>query len=269
MFVHRVNNKKLKKAFSYFSMSSQISPALAPIVGGWIQIKYNWHISFFTLAIIYSIGLIIVLYSMRETKLKMSKPSNILTPYVYLAKDTQFVAFSIASSLIFSYTIGYYSISPYIFNKLGFNPIENSLFYLIYSSGIIFGSWLTGRSFIKLTSKKLYLLSLIFYLLIILLFLFIDLKTPINIIVFSFLLAVISGCSSPLSLVLCMENITENKGAASALQGALKMSFTGIFMLFFDLFHITSFHQLINIFMIFTILLFTIYLSLVFVLQRE
>ncbi|PHM73623.1 multidrug resistance protein D [Xenorhabdus kozodoii] len=35
------DNSKLKKAFSYFSMSSQLSPALAPLCGGWLQQKYN------------------------------------------------------------------------------------------------------------------------------------------------------------------------------------------------------------------------------------
>ncbi|WP_426577218.1 MFS transporter [Xenorhabdus stockiae] len=255
-------NLKLKKAFSYFSMSSQLSPALAPVFGGWLQMKYNWHISFFTLAVIYFVGLIITLLIMDETRKKEPKPSAFLTPYIKLAKNIQFIAFSIASSLIFSYTIGYYSTSPYIFHKLGYSPIENSLFFIIYSAGIIFGSWLLGRQFIRITSKKLYLLSLIFYSFILVFFSLQNLETPINIMIFSFLLATVSGVTAPLSLILCMENVTKNKGAASALQGALKMSFTGVFMMCFDLFHITEFHQLMNIFMIFTILLFVIYFSL-------
>ncbi|PHM28539.1 MFS transporter [Xenorhabdus innexi] len=253
------DNTKLKKAFSYFSMSSQLSPALAPIIGGWIQIKYNWHISFFALATIYLVSLIITFIAIRETGKKESKPPAIFIPYIQLVKNRQFIAFSIASSLIFSYTIGYYSTTPYIFHKLGYNPIENSLFFIIYSSGIIFGSWLLGRNFIRTTPKKLYLLSLVFYSLVLVYFSFQNLKTPTNIIVLSFLLAATSGVTAPLSLILCMENVTQNKGAASALQGALKMSLTGVFMILFDLFHITEFNQLINIFAIFTSILLIIY----------
>ncbi|WP_340610235.1 MFS transporter [Xenorhabdus bharatensis] len=258
------DNIKLKKAFSYFSMSSQLSPALAPVFGGWLQIKYNWHISFFTLAVIYFIGLIIVLLTMGETRKKEPKPTALLTPYIQLTKNIQFIAFSIASSLIFSFTIGYYATSPYIFHNLGYSPIENSLFFIIYSSGIIFGSWLLGRQFIRITSKILYLLSLIFYSLILIFFSLLSLETPVTIMIFSFLLATTSGVTAPLSLILCMENVTNNKGAASALQGALKMSFTGVFMLCFDLFHLTDFHQLIYVFMIFTVALLIIYFSLRF-----
>ncbi|PHM73624.1 multidrug transporter [Xenorhabdus kozodoii] len=215
--------------------------------------------SFFTLAVIYFIGLIIVLYTMRETNTKTQKPSGIFIPYINLVKNTRFIAFSIASSLIFSFTIGYYSISPYVFHQLGYTPVENSFFYLVYSFGIFSGSWLMGRNFIKTPPEKIYFLMLMSYMVILLLFLLSDLNIPITIIALSFLLAIISGASAPLALVLCMEDVTENKGAASALQGALKMSFTGIFMIFFDLFHITSFYPLIHIVIIFTVMLFIIY----------
>lgn len=55
------DDRALKKAFSYFAMFSQISPAMAPFFGGIIQYYASWRVSFFALAFI-SLAAVLFLY---------------------------------------------------------------------------------------------------------------------------------------------------------------------------------------------------------------
>ncbi len=250
----------LKKAFSYFAMSSQISPALAPLLGGVIQEFYGWRYSFICLAIITFLSLIFLFVFMQETYFPQGKRERYLIAYKLLIRDFNFVSYSLCSALVFVFTIGYYSISPFAFYTLGYSPVENSLFYLSYSAAILAGSWLMGGALNAVPSKRLYLYTLLLYSAIFLLFFLLDFdKNPLLILLFSFLVGFTSGICAPLTLVLSMGGVEINKGAASALQGGIKMLFTGIFMLLFNFTQIKKFSDMLTVFAILSASLWAIY----------
>jgi len=79
-------------------------------------------------------------------------------------------------------------------------------------------------------------------------------------VVFSFFLGSICGVAAPLALVLSMSGVETNRGASSALQGAIKMFFTGVFLVLFDAVSIVDFNSLIEVFMVFVLFLWVIFL---------
>ncbi len=251
----------LKKAFSYFAMSSQISPALAPLLGGLIQQSYGWRYSFICLAVITLLSFIFLLIFMEETYFPQVKGEGYLIAYKLLIRDFKFVSYSLCSALVFVFTIGYYSISPFAFYALGYSPVENSLFYLSYSAAILAGSWLMGGALNDVSSQRLYLCTLLLYSTTFFMFFLLDFdKSPFLILLFSFMVGFISGICAPLTLVLSMGGIEINKGAASALQGGIKMLFTGIFMLLFNFTQIKKFSDMLIVFAILSTSLWAIYI---------
>lgn len=71
--------------------------------------------------------------------------------------------FSPLSSFIFVFTIGYYSLSPFIFHSLGFTPMQNGLFYAVYSLGIVLGSLILATVLAQNNSKRTFTLMIILY----------------------------------------------------------------------------------------------------------
>src|SRR5260363_2926 len=254
------DTRLLKKAFSYFAMSSQISPAFAPLLGGFIQQSYGWRYSFVCLAIITLLSLLFLFKCMEETHFTKGNTREYLTAYELLIRDFKFVSYSLCSALVFVFTIGYYSVSPFAFHNLGYSPVQNSLFYLSYAAAILAGSWLMGSVLNSLPSRQLYVYTLLLYSAVFFSFFLLDFdQSPFLILLFSFLVGFTSGICAPLALVLSMSEIEINKGAASALQGGIKMFFSGIFMTLFDLMQIKKFSDILIVFVVLITILWGIY----------
>lgn len=244
------DRRGVKQAFAYFAMASQISPSLAPLAGGFIQAYLGWHWSFATLAVIMALSWLALVLWMPETH-EPQRPAarSYWAPYAELLMNFRFMLYSLSSALVFVFTIGYYATSPFAFHALGYSPIQNSLFYLAYSAAILAGSWATATVLAPMPSTTTYAWTLIYFLVGCAIFFWIPLDAhALWIVLFSFFIGLGCGVAAPLTLVLSMGGVEKERGAASALQGAVKMFFTGIFMLLFDLFHISSFVELLYIF---------------------
>jgi len=259
------DQRALKKAFSYFAMSSQLSPAMAPLLGGAIQQYWGWRASFAVFALVMCLSLIFIVFAMPETHAPHERSvlnlRDIFTPYLKLFGNFKFIAYSIASALMFSFTIGYYSASPYAFHALGYSPVTNSLFYLSYSTAILFGAWLLSSVLSAIRSPRLYLGAIMSYSAIFLIALALNISdSGLKIVIFSFFLGATSGVGGTLALVLSMSSVETSRGATSALQGAIKMFFTGVFLLAFDAIHIVNFSSLIEVFLFLVLFLWLIWI---------
>lgn len=247
----------VKKAFSYFAMASQISPSLAPLAGGFIQLHFGWRWSFVTFAMIMALSWVGLLLWMPETHRPHRESQNsYFRPYAELLTDFPFMAYSLSSALVFVFTIGYYATSPFAFHALGYSPVANSLFYLAYSAAILTGSWAMGTVLVKLSSARLYRWTIAYYLAVCAVFWSVPIdRSAWLIAIFTFLIGFGCGVAAPLTLVLSMSTVEKERGAASALQGAIKMFFTGVFMSLFYLTQVRSFIALLYVFIIISVLL--------------
>ncbi|MEU4848066.1 MFS transporter [Streptomyces gilvosporeus] len=242
---------KLRKAFSYFSMACQLSPSLAPLLGSFIGAHFGWRVQFLLFSVAVVLGLIMVFFLMPETHPESEREhggTGKVLAYTTVLKDINFTSYSIASALIFSFTIAFYATAPFAFHALHVSPIGNSLFYILYSMSIVCGSFF--NSWVRWGPRDTYVRGLAAYLLVFIVAAFADLDgSLLRIGVFSVALGFTCGVMAPLTLTLSMTKVETARGAASALQGAIKMFFTGVLMVVFDSVDIGGFTPIVLVFL--------------------
>ncbi len=237
----------LTRAFAYFAMASTISPAFAPMIGGFLQTHFPWQSNFIFLNVITLMMLIAILILFTETiqnKLSHLNSKLFLQGYKTVLSNRQFLVYSVMSALTFSITIGYYTINPFIFqNDLGFSPATNGLFYIIYAVGILIGTNVTKacvkkyapESIVKIAAHFLFGISIV----VTTLNLF-GLFNVYTVLIPTFFIAVFFGVQAPSLIALGIANFKENTGSASAMQGMIKMLGPAIVLLAFAGVHVSK-----------------------------
>ncbi|MCC2625732.1 MAG: major facilitator transporter [Burkholderiales bacterium] len=234
-------SEQLKQAFSYYTMSSMMSPAIAPIVGGLIQqYSNNWKLCLVALLWVTLISGVIVQKFMPETHtipdIKASM-INQIREYLALFKRAKFMLYNFISAFILVFTISYYSYMPFILVKQGFSPAENGALYIVYAVGLALGSLSLAKYFFTFDSNRTFIACCTGFILASSLFCiyFYFSYSIVVLILFSMTIAFICGISAPLTLSVCMAGFAaDTKGAASSVQSFTKIFFTALALLFFD-----------------------------------
>jgi DHA1 family bicyclomycin/chloramphenicol resistance-like MFS transporter len=121
-----------------------LSPAIAPLLGGYLTHYFGWRSTFFFMALYCLIALILVSIYFTESKKSTSNLKLLHTfkssiqQYFLLIKNKQFLSYTfLASSAYLVYFI-YIASSPFIFYQLGYSPkmigyclLNISIFYVI------------------------------------------------------------------------------------------------------------------------------------------
>ncbi len=245
----------LRSAFAWFTMASQLSPALAPVFGAAIQQRWGWRACFFTLAAATALHLVVLKRVLRETHPPAARSTPTATSaaratYISLLCNPTFMRHGIGSALIMSFSLGLYAMLPYAFHALGFTPIENALFYLLYASAILLGSALAMRLPLHWASESVYAACVASFATLCMLAWALGIGRNLQAMaVFAMALGTLCGIAAPLALALGMAHACSHaRGAASALQGAIKMGCAGLVLLGFDLVHIEDFDGVVTIF---------------------
>ncbi|OWO79021.1 Bcr/CflA family drug resistance efflux transporter [Photorhabdus luminescens] len=236
---------ELSKSLAIFSMASQVSPAFAPIIGGYITEYLPWKFNFIALAIMMLLGAIFVKMTLPETSPMRPNSNGRLAGFRILLSDINFVVYSVVSAVLFAITIGYFTASPFVFQtQFGLSSSQNGYLFIIYSAGIVIGSLLTKKELSHATPEyilKISLPLLLSFTVIALIFIhFTQILSIGFIIIYSFAIGLGCGLSSPLLLGISLHGHPELSGTGSALQGALKMAGAAIILWFFSSGHTTT-----------------------------
>ncbi|MBD2784536.1 Bcr/CflA family efflux MFS transporter [Xenorhabdus sp. DI] len=236
---------ELSKSLAVFSMASQVSPAFAPVIGGYITQYLPWKFNFIALAIMMLIGLFFVKMTLPETSPMKSTGSGRIAGFRILLSDVNFVVYSVVSAILFAITIGYFTASPFVFQtQFDLSASQNGYLFMIYSAGIVIGSLLTKKWLSHSAPEKILNVSLpllLFFTAVALISIyFTQILSIAFIVIYSFTVGLGCGLSSPLLLGISLHGHPELSGTGSALQGALKMAGAAIALLFFTSGHTTT-----------------------------
>ena len=254
----------LKKAFSLFAMSSQLSPAIAPIFGGTIQEYWGWHWVLFALALVNAIMFLVLVFTLPETYIKPTEVKTYLMQwmlYFTLFRLKRFMIFNLLSTLVLVFTVAFYSLSPFIFHALGYSALQNAGFYLFYAGGLMLGAFLLARVFHVYSSEKTYLSLIIAYPAVFVVFTvaFLWITPTWLIILFALITGFLCGVAAPLTLTLCLEGFSSNKGMASAVQGFVRIFLGSLLLLLLNGITLHSFATLSLIFLGVSVLMGVLY----------
>ena len=245
--------KECAQVFSYLMLVMGIAPILAPLLGGFVLIHFNWQAIFWFLGW-FSILLIIVSYLYLPKSRagdQNQKVSGALKRYLEIIKDKNFLFYALSSGFASSGMFIYITASPFvIINIFGVKP-ENY--------GWIFGANAFGYVLIAQINSKLLkifeieqvlnfafkILLLASALLFFLGFCFTNLWT-VSIAFFIYISLI--GIIAPNSTALALSKQIKNSGSASALFGTLQFSISA-----FGSFVVSHFHNETALPMIFII----------------
>lgn len=229
---------ELSKSLTVFSMASQISPALAPIIGGYITAHLPWKYNFLALALFMCLGFLFVKITLRETVPKRRVSQGAFSGFIVLLSSRKFVIYSLVSAILFAITIGYFTASPFVFQRqFNLSPQQNGYVFIAYSAGIVTGSWLTKRGLTWVTPEKLLRVSLPLLVIVTLSAFLATQSTSLLsvgfIVTYSAAVGLGCGLSSPLLLGISLHGHPGLAGTGSALQGTLKMAGAALVLWFF------------------------------------
>ncbi len=227
---------ELSRAVGSISSIANIMPALAPIIGGYLLILFNWQAVFIFL-VIYTLAVIIIFYYfVDETNVHLKSAfsfKSALYGYWTIINNIKFWNYSLPYLLLSGGMIGFYSATPYIFIKeLHIKASHYSFISILTVISYIVGAYFSSRVANKLGFKRGILLGIIVSLIsgcIMLLLCKISTLSVSTVIFPMMIYTFAAGLVGPNSNSCAMGLTTHIAGAAGAMLGALLYACATIF----------------------------------------
>ena len=153
------NPVEAQKMMSHVTMIFGLAPAIAPIIGGWLFIAFNWHAIFVFIAGV-SVLLFVTSYRyLPESLPESSRQSFHLIPlarsYRAVLLSRRFALLSFAVGLNFSAFFVYIASAPkFVQDMLGLGPTQYAWLFLPGISGIMIGAYISGRTAGRIKPEK-------------------------------------------------------------------------------------------------------------------
>lgn len=235
-----LETKEAQIVMAQAMMLFAISPAIAPIIGGWLHNAFGWRSIFWFLSLYSASIFLFSLITTRESLPKEKRNSIHIKEVsrIYLKTISSFhylrlvFILACAFSSFFLYVAGAPTI---LFNILHFEPDQFYVLFLPVVTGIMLGAIVSNKLINRMTSRQMINVFLSMMLIIALINLVLThsleasiagLLTPL--VFYSFSLATIMPIFS-IMIINCFPN---NRGAASAMQSFIQMGFNGIVVSF-------------------------------------
>jgi DHA1 family bicyclomycin/chloramphenicol resistance-like MFS transporter len=148
-----------QRMMSMVTMIFALAPAIAPVIGGWLQAGFGWRSVFVFLAL-YSVVLLACCYwRLPETLPRSARqpfaPRPLLANYLKLLGNLRFGLLSSAIAFNFVGLFLYVSSAPaIIYNLLHLDENQFAWLFVPATGGVILGAFLSGRLAGRLTPRK-------------------------------------------------------------------------------------------------------------------
>jgi DHA1 family bicyclomycin/chloramphenicol resistance-like MFS transporter len=148
-----------QRLMSLVTMIFGLAPAIAPVVGGWLQGWFGWQSVFLFLAC-YGFALLVVCWlRLPETHAPAERqpfrPVPLARNYVRLGSDPLLLLLCLAVGLNFAGFFIYIVSAPaFIYNLLGLNERQFAWLFVPGIAGVMLGAFLSGRTAGRLTPRR-------------------------------------------------------------------------------------------------------------------
>jgi DHA1 family bicyclomycin/chloramphenicol resistance-like MFS transporter len=220
-----------QRAMSRVMMLFAVAPAVAPIIGGWLEQAFGWHSVFYFLALYSALMMVLILLKVPETlptSMRQSfHPVKVARVYGHTLVHRRFQSLVFMMACYFGGMFLYIAAAPTVvfdFMKLDVNDFW--VLFVPLVSGLILGSWLSGYLSHRWHAERTITLALTLM----------TVGTVLNaaqaltlspmmvttIIPLVFYTTGI-GIAMPAMTVMSLDCFPHNRGAASAVQGFVQM----------------------------------------------
>lgn len=153
-----------RKAMSYLVMVFNISPALAPVLGGLLIRHQGWRAVFVAMALLALTALLMCTLRLPETlTADRRQPFSwraLIDHFRRIAGDRQFAGMSLSFGCLFAGQAFIIGAAPdLIFNVLGMEETDFMVLFVPLVTGAMLGAWFSARMASRLSGARLILLS--------------------------------------------------------------------------------------------------------------
>lgn len=148
-----------QRLMSLVTMIFGIAPAIAPVIGGWLQDWFGWRTIFWFLATYGVVLFFAALYRLPETHPAAARQSFAARPllrnYLRLGSDPKLVLLCLVIAFNFSGFFLYVVSAPaVIYGLLGMSGKDFAWLFVPGISGVMFGAFLSGRLAGRLSPRR-------------------------------------------------------------------------------------------------------------------
>ena len=150
LIIDRFNSQEITKIFTLMISLSAVSPALAPVIGGWVAHHYSWRLIFLILFICAIILLCFTLFCLTETLNKEQQkksPSwhSVFKGYRILARSLVFWGFTFTLALSVSSYFVFITLLPFVLSNIHFTAEQIGLSLFPMAVSFIIGTYISNR----------------------------------------------------------------------------------------------------------------------------
>lgn len=221
----------LAKNFAILAAVQGAAPIVAPVVGGVAFSLTSWQGTFCVLGV-WAAVLFCVCRKLDET---LAESDRLQLPiwksfrcYVPVFGNGKYMVMNLLQGFSSAALMAYISASPFIFqNHFGLTPLQYSVCFACNAVGLVAGSTVVVKIRSLLLAVRLSVAGLLAMCLLTSLTLWLEWPFPLfEVVLFLMLFSV--GMLTPVAITLALSAVTENKGVAAALLGAVPFFLGGI-----------------------------------------
>ena len=148
-----------QKVMSQVTIYFGVAPAIAPVIGGWLYVHAGWHSIFWFLTAV-GVALWMANYrllpeTLHATHRQAFNVPNLMRGYWQLGSSPRFLLLALASGIPFNGMFLYVLSAPaFLGLHLGLAPTQFFWFFLLTISGIMAGSFASGRLAGRIAPKQ-------------------------------------------------------------------------------------------------------------------
>ena len=149
---------KAQKMMSQVTIYFGVAPAIAPIVGGWLNFHIGWHSIFWFLTavgvVLWTANFKLMPETLHITQRQPFEVRHLMRGYWQLGGSLRFLLLAFASGVPFNGMFLYVLSAPaFLGDVLQLVPTQFFWFFVLTISGIMLGAWLSGRMAGKVPPK--------------------------------------------------------------------------------------------------------------------
>ncbi|KWU61036.1 multidrug transporter [Bacillus mycoides] len=241
-------SKDQVRILTYLSTAIAITPAIAPILGGYLEYYFTWRSGFLILSFISLMALLLCMFGFKETNahkdLSATNVVTIVKNYKYLLTHRLFLAYSISIGLAWCAYYSFIQSSSFVFQDIfKVTPIVYGGMYAIVILGYILGTIFTRRYSNKIGINNVIMYESLLALgaaIVMLFVMYFNNSALIGILLPMAILMIGVGGIFPACQAAVMQPFTHIAGTASGLFFFIQMIFGAICGLILSSFHVRS-----------------------------
>jgi len=145
MIIDLFEGEEVQKIFAMLMALGALSPAVAPIMGGYIADFAGWNMIFWLILAVAACLIFWTSFVFKESLPRESRSSSfnlsaVLSSYATLAKNKVFVGFSLTIALSITLYLAYLTIIPFVLSELSYSTDEIGLTYLPFALSFLVGA---------------------------------------------------------------------------------------------------------------------------------